>query len=383
MSLSPPDMLFNRIQTAIAVQSWREAWALLEQANPDYYGDDRHLGARRHDFLLATATCLRHRGQLEDAERVYLILQHELGLLDQRLADVLIGRGEVAHAAGRHGEALQLLRAASYIPDQDMVLRARTATINAHINSHVNIDLSLTLFEKAEQEFAVLDGTAAANLKFWHGDALLVGSRYQAAMEKLSEAQQLAAASGASVTLADTMRRLALARALLGHQDHALRSLSDLQSAEELYSASGDRGAVYLHTEAGEVHRSMGRWREAETAFSKGLWASRDIGDTNRQAHNQLGLFEIGRQTGRVKDDLLVEADRLYSRDDSDWGRLHVLISRAVNEPKTRGEQITRAMDVINNSSFSSFQQEKQILEWIKQADEDQIANYPHLMNYP
>jgi len=333
MSLSPPDMLFNRIQTAIAVQSWREAWALLEQANPDYYGDDRHLGARRHDFLLATATCLRHRGQLEDAERVYLILQHELGLLDQRLADVLIGRGEVAHAAGRHGEALQLLRAASYIPDQEIVLRARTATINAHINSHVNIDLSLTLFEKAEQEFAVLDGTAAANLKFWHGDAL--------------------------------------------------RSLSDLQSAEELYSASGDRGAVYLHTEAGEVHRSMGRWREAETAFSKGLWASRDIGDTNRQAHNQLGLFEIGRQTGRVKDDLLVEADRLYSRDDSDWGRLHVLISRAVNEPKTRDKQITRAMDVINNSSFSSFQQEKQILEWIKQADEDQIANYPHLMNYP
>jgi len=383
MSLSNPDALFDRIYSAIQMQSWREAWGLLEQANPDYYGDDRHLGARRHDFLLATATCLRHRGQLEDAERVYLMLQNELGLTDPRLADVLIGRAEVAHAEGKHGDALQMLRAAKYIPGQDRILRMRVATINAHVHSHINIQLSLQMFQNAQTEFAGLQGTVAANFFFWYGDALLVDGQYQQSIDRLDQALLMATSSGAAVTLADSLRRLPLARALLGDADNTLRGFKDLQSAEDLYQTAGDRGAVYLHTERGEVLRSMERWRDSENEFNKGLWASRDIGDINRQAHNKMGLFELGRQTDRAKPELLDEAWRLYQRCESDWGKLHVLISRSLHDYAHREEHMREALALIAQSRFSEFKHEKELLGWIRSASVTDIAAYPHLMNYP
>lgn len=383
MNPSNPDALFDRIHSAIQMQSWREAWGLLEQANPDYYHDDRHLGARRHDFLLSAATCLRHRGQLEDSERVYLMLQKELGLQDPRLADVLIGRAEVAHAAGNHGDALQMLRAAKYIPGQDRILRLRGATINAHVHSHINIQLSLQMFQQALGEFRGLEGTAMANFLFWYGDALLVDGQYAESMQTMEQSFELSTRSGAAVTLADAMRRLPLVRVLSGDVEESLQSLKELQGAEELYHTAGDRGTVYLHTERGEVLRSMSRWRDAENEFNKGLWASRDIGDVNRQAHNKIGLFEVGRQTGRPKSELLDEAWRLYGRCDSDWGRIHVLISRALGDYGGRENHLQEALALIDRSQFSDFKKEQEIIRWMRSSNQAQIEQYPHLMNYP
>lgn len=383
MQQPSPDHQFDLIQEAIRKQSWQEAWARLEAANPEYYTDDRHLGARRHDFLLAVATCLRHRGQLEEADRMYRIMQREVGLTDPRLADLLAGRADVAYAAGQYPEALGLLRAASYIPGQDLVLQARVATLGCRIQSRIDVALALRMFQQTVERFPGIDGSVGAHLLFWYGDALLVAGDYQQSMDKLVAAYDLAKEAEASVTLADSMRRLPLVRALLGHADHSLKAIHDLQSARDLYQASGDRGEVYLHTEAGEVFRSLGKWRDAEEEFQRGIWSSRDISDPHRQAHNLLGLFHVGRQTARIKMENLEKAARLYSDLLSDWGMLHVQISRALIDPANRSQILQQAAQIAQSSTFSAFQREREIIQWLGGASEEQIQAYPHLMNYP
>jgi tetratricopeptide (TPR) repeat protein len=314
---------------------------------------------------------------------MYRMLQREVGLTDPRLADILSGQADVAYASGKYSDALQLLRAAAYIPGQDLVLQARIATLNARIQSRIDITLALRMFQKTHERFPGIDGSVGANLMFWYGDALLAAGDYEQAMDKFIRAYDLAYESEASVTLADSMRRLPLVRALLGHADHSIKAIHDLQSARDLYQASGDRGEMYLHTEAGEVFRSLGKWRESEEAFQRGVWASRDISDRNRQAHNLLGLFQVCRQTGRMKTDLLDQAEEIYQYLMSDWGMVHVQIGRALAEPENKGEYLTQASQIIQSSKFSSFPREREIIGWIAGASDEEIRNYPHLMNYP
>lgn len=364
-------------------QSWAESWALLEQINPDYHADSRHLGALREDFELLAATVLRHRGQIDAAQKIYEQVLKRLSLQDERLADLLLGLAECEHCRGDFDKALKVMRAAERIPVSSHILAVRVHTAGAHIASHVRLEEALARFAWIRENFTEQEHTAWANLLFWHGDALLVNGSYQESIPVFIAAHQMALKTGATITAADAMRRLPLARILCGQTDYALRGVGDLAQAKQLYELAGDRGVTYLHTEAGEVHRAIGQWREAERSFTQGLWASRSIQDHNRVAHNQMGLFEISRATGTPKMDLLDQAFRSYDLVQSDWGKLHVHISRALADGANRAEHMRNARELIGRTRFSSFTHEQQLLGWMGSASAEQISREPHLMNYP
>jgi tetratricopeptide (TPR) repeat protein len=378
-----PDLLLDKVDIAMSQQSWREAWALLEQANPSYHGSDRHLGARRQDFLMYAAHCMRHKGQFKSAMSAYQELIKELALDDYRIAEALMGKAELLHAQNNFGEALQTLRAANYVPRQPQQLQLRMATTHAHIYSHLEIDKSLKLFEQAQKSWQGKGNMLSANLTFWHADALLIAGLYEQAKPLHQDAKETSQREGCAVTLADAMRRMPLLNALTGDRTGALADLADLANAKELYKASGDRGEIYLHTESGEVHRSLGKLKEAEIEFERGLWAAREIGDANRVGHNQLGLYELSRQAGRAKTELLEEARRSYHKADSQWGLIHCMISEALNDKSARDKLKEQAEDLAQQSSFSSFSKELELMDWICQAPENLIRKQIHLMNYP
>lgn len=380
---SQPDLLLERADQAMARQSWREAWALLEQISPEYQGSSLHLGARRQDFMLLAAHCLRHRGQFKASESLYDELIDELSLSDPRLAEALSGKGETLHAQNRFGDSLQLLRAAVKVPGQDSYTRLRVLVTQAHIYSHVDVQKSIDLFEDIIRQFPRSDDAPGANLRFSYGDALLIAGDFQAAESEILIAREISQETGCAVTLADCMRRLPLLRALRGDTTRTLTDLADMGNASELYRASGDRGEAYLHTERGEVLRSLGRLREAEAEFNRGLWASREIGDRNRQGHNLLGLFETSRASGRPKFEHLDQANLDYEKSRSEWGRLHVLIARAIADRGQRDEILLQARELVEQSESAPFNEEKRLLQWLRSAPEDQVQSLPHLMNYP
>lgn len=379
--MSQPDSLLDRADAAMARQSWLEAWALLEQVNPDYNGSSRHLGARRLDFMMLTAGCLRHRGKFEASEKMYRQLIEELSLADSRLAEALMGLGDALHARGKLGEAVQMLRAATKIPDQDPNLILRVATTQAHIYYHLDLKQSLEMFQQATklETIPVLE----AHLDFSYGEALMLAGRFEEAAVRLYEARGLAEKEGLAVTLADCIGRISLLHAIQRNTSSAMTDLADIVNAMELYKASGDRGEIYLHTEHGEVLRALGRDREAETEFKRGLWASREIGDLNRQGHNLLGLYEISRAIGRPQPELLEQAGLDYSKSDSDWGMIHCAIAAALSAPDNRQEILSQAVELIEKSHLSDFPQERQLLNWIKMATPGELSQEPHLMNYP
>jgi tetratricopeptide (TPR) repeat protein len=379
----PLEQLLSRAQEAVRSQSWTEAWALLEQINPDYLSDSRHLGSLREEFELLAATVTRHRGQLDAAERLYESLKARISLADERVADVLLGLAECAHARGDFATASQQIRVAEQVPTRNPVLGLRVQTSAAHIASHVDLDQALRRFEWITEHYEPSKSTAWANLLFWYGDALLVDGQYERSVPMFVQAHGTAIATGATITAADAMRRLPLARILCGQTDFALKGVGDLHQAERLYELAGDRGAAYLHTEAGEVYRAIGQWREADREFTKGLWGARSIPDLNREAHNQLGLFELSRVSGAPKLTLLDEAARSYDRIGSDWGLLHVHLCRAMGDAPNRETHLRAARELIARSRFSQFSREQQMIAWLATASANEIAAEPHLMNYP
>ena len=379
----PLEISLHQAQQAVQAQSWLEAWSILEKINPDYYPDSRHLGALREDFELIAATCMRHRGQFEAADKLYTNLQSRLSLRDERLADALLGRAECAHAVGNVPHARMLMKAAERVPMTSTVLALRVFTAGAHIASHVNIDEALDRFEWIDRNFPEREDSSRANFEFWYADALLVAGRFKDCIPRLVSAHRLAVATSATITTADAIRRLPLARVLCGQTDYALRGLGDLNQASQLYKLAGDRGAAYVHTEAGETYRAIGKLREAERAFSHGVWESRNIQDENREAHNQIGLFEVGRMAGNIQLDLLITAEKLYNKYGSDWGLVQVQISRALADLSNQAEHIKVARELISSSRFSRFERELEILSWIETAKSEELATYPHLMNYP
>ena len=381
--ITEPDLILERIDRAMQRQSWREAWVLLEEANPDYQSGDRHLGARRQDFIMFAAHCQRHRGQMPKADELYELLLNELPLNDYRFGEALMGKAELLHAGNQHGEAMQLLRVASCVPNKPEQLEVRLQTIISHVLSHLNIEQSLKSFEQTIKDFPGVKGSVGANLYFFYGDALLVAGRYEESERQLLKARALAEEGGCAVSLADTMRRLPLVRTLSGNRARAMSDAADVANALQLYRTAGDRGEVFLHTEHGEVMRSLGKLREAESEFSRGLWASREINDLNRVGHNQLGLFEVSRQSLRPKPELLDEAEAAYSKARSDWGKLHVLISRALHKPEQRKQYLLQAAELISQSDFSGFEEERKLIAWMRSAPENQLDSELHLMNYP
>lgn len=378
VSLSVEQQLF-RVQAAIKAQSWQEAWGLLEQVNPDYRPDSRHLGTLREDFELLAATCLRHRGQLDQAEQLYRDVLLRLQPGDERVPDVLVGLADCLHAEGEIAQALQLGRAAEKMPMRDKVMAVRVLTLTAHLLSHIDLRAALQRYEWIQDNYAANADSSWANYLFWYGDCLLVDGQYDRAVEILLQAHKAATSTGALVTTADCLRRIPLARALSGQDDFALRGMGDLNQSIQLYELAGDRGSVYVHTEAGEVYRAIGRVREAEKSFSQGLWASRSIKDQLREAHNLMGLFELGRLMGGPQDELLRDADKCYERVGSEWGRLHVLISRALCGQDT----IQQARQLIQDSCLSEFKREQELLGWISATGPEQWREEMHLMNYP
>ena len=194
-----PDLLLDKVELAMSQQSWREAWALLEQANPSYHGSDRHLGARRQDFLMYAAHCMRHKGQFKSAMSAYQELIKELALDDYRIAEALMGKAELLHAQNNFGEALQTLRAANYVPRQPPQLQLRMATTHAHIYSHLEIDKSLKLFEQAQKSWQGKSNMLSANLTFWHADALLIAGLYEQAKPLLQDAKETSQREGAQI----------------------------------------------------------------------------------------------------------------------------------------------------------------------------------------
>lgn len=372
-----------RIDQAMGRQSWREAWVLLEEANPDYSSGDRHLGARRQDYIMLAAHCLRHRGQLKKSEELYMILSEEIPLNDPRLSEALMGRADILHMHGKIGEAMQLLRVASFVPDQSPDQQVRLKTLTAHVLSHTDTQGALDLFAGLIADNQPVSGSVKANLHFWYGDGLLIGGHFKESGEQLTIARELAQQGGYAVTLADSMRRIPLVSALHGKSSETLSDLSDITNAQNLYRAAGDRGEAFLYTESGEVHRWLGKLREAESEFMRGLWASREVKDLNRVGHNQLGLFEVSRQVLRPKPELLDEAEQAYVKAKSDWGRLHVLISRSLIDRQKRLEIIDQANRLIEESSFSDFHIEKALLKWIRSAPEAELEQELHIMNYP
>jgi len=379
----PLQQLLTRAQNAVRCQSWAEAWVLLEQINPDYMPDSRHMGALQEEFELLAATVARHRGQVDVSERLYRSLMERITLQDERIADVMLGMAECAHTRTDFDEALRWMRAAQQVPVSSPVLAVRLHTTAAHITSHVNVPKAIELFEWVQANYPAQRDTAWANLLFWHGDALLVDGRYEQSVPLFIQAHKLAVETGATITAADAMRRLPLARILNGQADYALRSMGDLKQAERLYELAGDRGIGYLHTEAGEVYRALGQHREAQSSFKAGLWASRSIQDLNREAHNQIGLFEVSRLTGAPQWDLLDEAARNYDRIDSDWGRLHALICRLLASDNNQEQHLRDAGRLLQQSTFSGFRGERALLSWITKASLEERRAYPHLMNYP
>lgn len=378
-----PDLTLKRIDQAMERQSWREAWVLLEEANPDYSSGDRHLGARRQDYIMLAAHCLRHRGQLNKSEELYMLLSQEIPLNDPRLTEALMGRADILHMHGELGEAMQLLRAASFVPSQSPDQRVRLQTLTAHVLSHTDTQSAISLFRDLIAKDLPVSDSVKANLHFWYGDALLTGGLFPESQDQLGAARELAQQGGCAVTLADAMRRMPLVSALNGESSETLSQLSDIVNARNLYRTAGDRGEAFLYTESGEVHRWLGKLREAESEFMRGLWASREVKDLNRVGHNQLGMFEVSRQALRPKPDLLDEAEHAYAKAKSDWGRLHVLISRALIDRTNRLEIIDRAKQLIAESEFSEFQAESNLLAWMRSAPETEIEQEPHIMNYP
>lgn len=362
---------------AIEVQSWVEARALLDSVDP------AGLGALVEDFDLLRATCLRHQGDLDGAERVYTHLRSRLALTDPRVPDVVLGLAELAHLRGDFPAAARLAQAAWHIPTNDRKLSLRVAVCAVHIDSHLNVDRAAKSFEHLLGHYAPERSTLWANVLFNYADALIVAGDYEHALPRLLEANQLAADTGATITLADSMRRLPLVRILLGQDSHALRGVGDLSLAEQLYEASGDRGGAYLHTEAGEVYRAIGRYREAERHFKKGLWAVTQIDDRNRMAHNHLGLFEVSRTAGaEPKWDELEQALGLYRQIGSQWGIVHCGIARALADAKPQ-KILPRVLEQIDASTFSAFARERALVERLQTMRRDQLVSEPHLMNWP
>jgi tetratricopeptide (TPR) repeat protein len=380
---SSPDQLLERVDHAMSMQSWREAWALLEQINPDYQGNDIHLGARRQDFIMRAAHCLRHQGNFGQAEEFYQLLLTELQLNDPRLAEALLGQAEIIHNRDQFAEALQILRSAAYVPGQSQQQKIRVATTTAHVMSHLHIDKSLAAFAATISDIPSESDMLDANLHFWYGDALLVAGQYQQSEQQLQDAKQLALQAGCAVTLADCLRRLALVKALQGDTRSSISDLQDLVQSDNLYKIAGDRGHLYLHLEHGELLRSLGKTREAESEFQRGLWAARSLNDFDQQGHCQLGLFELSRAILRPNQLLLKEAKRHYSKADCDWGELHVMISDALTDRARRAQIVSEALLFAEQSDFSSFEHEIALLKWINSANEEDLGREPHLMNYP
>jgi tetratricopeptide (TPR) repeat protein len=374
---APIAPLLEQAHDAIARQSWREAWAILQRA------ERMPAGSFAEDFQLMVATCLRHQGHLEQAEEIYRRLRSRLTLQDQRLADAIIGEAECAHVRCDFEAALLLGQAAERVPIPDAGLRLRVGTAVAHLDSHVNIDRAVQRFEYLLAHHELSDDTIAAHVTFTYADALLVAGDYDRATPMFLDAYQRAMRTGATITAADAMRRLPLARILLGQIDYALRGVNDLSLAIELYDVAGDRGSAYVHTEAGEVYRAIGKWREAEQSFRKGLWAAREIDDANRVAHNQLGLFEVSRATGSPDFKLLEEARESYQQIRSEWGFLHCVIAHGLADRERQDQLLAHAEQLIAQSQFSQFPRERELLARLRDAGADQVSREPHLKNYP
>lgn len=373
----PIDALLDKAQRAIELQSWQEAHGLLQRIDPT------ELGAREADYLLLAATCLRHQGELGKAQEMYQQLRGQLSLQDERMADALIGEAECVHALCEYEEAERLAYAASQVPNTGVKLQLRVSTVHAHIVSHLDIHRAVEMFRQGVERFGDMSSSAVANLVFNYADALLVAGEYEASLKELLRAQELGKETGAIITVADAMRRIPLVRVLMGQVEFALRGVGDLQLAENLYDLAGDRGKFYLQTESGEVHRALGRYREAKDCFTRGRWGARELDDPNRIAHNALGLFEISRAASTPRWDYLEEAREHYQKIRSDWGLLHCLIAQALADPKQRGELLKQAHDLIEASGFSRFERERELLNKLRNLDGQSISREPHLMNYP
>jgi tetratricopeptide (TPR) repeat protein len=369
--------LLERAQAAIEAQSWQEAWSLLQQI------DHSLLGSKENELLILAATVLRHRGEVEHSERLYGELKGRMSLKDERLADVVMGLAECAHLRGHFTKAAHLAQAARRVPVTTPRLQLRMAVTEAHIRSHVNVDQAILMFNEILHQYPAEETTLWAHLMFQYADALFVAGDIAASLPRLIEANRLATETGATIAAADSMRRLPLVRVLLGQGDYALRGVNDLSLALNLYEVAGDRGSVYLYTEAGEVHRALGKYREAERSFTRGLWGAREIDDENRMAHNQLGLFEVSRAAGAPKWRTLDEAAEHYLNIGSEWGRIHTLIARALADRKRSNKLIQEAMTLATESTFSKFPRERELLTELGNISPEQIERHPHIMNYP
>lgn len=350
---------------------------MLEQA------DQYQMGSQNEELGLLAATCLRHQGEVAHAEHIYREIRERLSMSDERLADVMIGLADCAHLRGDFAEAGKLARAASQILVTSTTLALRVRTTGAHIQSHLNVEEAVAAFKAITKDFPAAANTAWANFLFQFADVLLVAGLYPLALAQFLAAHALASETGATITLADSMRRLPLVRILVGHNDYALRGVNDLNLAEQLYEVAGDRGAAYLHTEAGEVYRALGRYREAERSFTRGLWATRQINDVNRIAHNQLGLFEVGRAAGQPRWEALEDALHQYQSIGSDWGIIHTTIAQGLASPTRIREHLQRAGELIEASTFSEFPRERELLARLAGMSDADAMREAHIMNYP
>jgi tetratricopeptide (TPR) repeat protein len=372
------EQMLEKAQVAIEAQSWQEAWGVLGQI------DHAQLGSKETELLLLAATVRRHQGEIRHAEQLYEELRERVSLQEERLADVVMGIAECAHLRGEFEKAGFLAQAARRIPVFDHKLTIRLACSEAHIRSHINIDQSIELFQLLYRHSQEETTTVWANIAFQYADSLFVAGLYQEALPQFLAAHKIATDTGATVTTADSLRRLPLVRMLLGQSDYALRGVGDLSLAKQLYEVAGDRGAVYLHTEEGEVYRGLGRWRESDRAFGQGLWGSRELRDDNRIAHNLLGMFELSRVAGHtLKWRYLDEAEALYLKLNNEWGLVHTSFARLLADRRVRGKLLDETISIINASDFASFTREKKMLESFRSMHHDEIDRYPHLLNYP
>ncbi len=374
------ERLLDQAQDAVQAQSWREALALLSQAGLG------RAGALGDQLLLLAATCRRHMGDVREARLAYQGILAGCSPQDGLLAEALIGLADCDHLDGRAQDALKLARAARAVPAaSEGKLALRAGGMEAHILTHVCV-------EQGAQEFEALIGacgppeptSAWAHTLFGHGDALLACGEYGKALPKFIAAHDLAAEAGAAVTTADSLRRLPLVRILHGQQTYALRGLADLSRAKDLYEIAGDRGRHYIHTEAGEVLRALGRFREAEKEFTRGKMASRELDDANRLAHSLLGLHETSRSAGqRPRHSLITQAEELYGRIGSDWGLVHCAIARGLAEPEKPAGAFDEAQALIEASPLSRFPRERELISRLRHASPALVSAEPHLMNYP
>lgn len=371
------DPALRAAQQAREAQAWKEAMALMPDVDTD------HLGSEGLDYLLLRADLLRRRGDVDRSEALYRRAMHAVSLQHDEMAVIWSGLGDIAHLRGDFAAGIRLALAAESVPMTDQQVAFGVYLTSAHILTHLDLDGALERFAWMTSVFPPQRTAAWADFQLQRADALLCAGQLEDATAGMLEAHRLAASVGATVTLADAKRRLPLLRMLLGQVEHALKGMADLQVAAELYRAAGDRGDVYLHTEAGEVQRALGRPTEAQIAFRAGLRGARQLGDANRIAHNCLGLFELSRQAGAPDLDLWQEAYEHYRQLGSDWGVVHACLARALAQPQHRDRWLDRAESMLDHSGQAAFERERALVRRYRQVPLGHLAAEPHLMNWP